>query len=125
MPPGILYLDGADAERNFPHPAPASSDLMSVGAAAGNAATVVLPANTSSPNFIGQVEWSYSGNAVTGRLQIVGAFTIRDYDIVASGPGKMDFNPPLDCGPNQAVTITLGGVAAITGKVGVVAWQLK
>ena len=126
MPPDILYLDGADAERNFPHPAKAASDMAAVGTTSNSTVTVTLPANSSSPNHISSVEWSYSGTPTGGRLTIVAEDTKRDLDITVGGVNQLIFNPPLECASNQAVTLTLyPGGTGVTGKLSCVAWQLK
>lgn len=129
MPPGVLYLDGADADRVFPHPAPAASDMASQGTTTNQAATVALTAAGNGPLMISQVEWSYTGSTTpAGNLNITGSAVgkVRDLDINDNRLAQLRFDPPLIFGSTEAVTITLGaGGAGVTGKVACVAWQLK
>jgi len=109
-----------------------STDNVSVGAAAGNAATVALPAQAAGGTaqgswVIGGVLWSYSAAVTSGRLTIADTSgNLTDIDIhtgTAQNFGQFLFQPPLSSQlQNSAVTVTLGGVGAVTGKVNVQAW---
>jgi hypothetical protein len=127
MPVGAMNLDAADVKRNFPQPVPAATDMMSAATALNSPAAVVLPGSTTSPNYLGSVEWSYSTAPTGGRLTIATPDgNLRDLDITNAGYAQVVFEPPMDCGTNKTVTISLAaGGAAVTGKLGVVAWQLK
>lgn len=102
--------------------------MVGGGAATNQAATVAIlgDASTAAGNLITQVAWSYNA-AGAGNLQIQGATAgvVLNLDVTAAGPGYLPFDPPLAFAAGEAVTVTLAAVAAITGRLHVVAWKMK
>lgn len=91
---------------------------------AGANANAVITVAADGDEFwlIDAIGWSYSGAPTTGRLvATIGATTLVDIDIRASGPGLLEFNKPFyktDETKNEALVITLhAGGDGVTGKV--------
>src|SRR5579859_6949228 len=98
-----VNIYGQDARKNYPISIAASSDNVSVGAAAGSAATVALPALTAGTTegswVLGGVVWSYSAPVTTGGINVADSSgSLISFDIHAgSGQnfGQLSFEPPL------------------------------
>lgn len=94
-------------------------------ASADGAAVVTLSANTTKPNVVGQVHYSYSAAPAAGSTLKIedGATTVFEQYVTAAGYGCVNFDPPLAGTAGAAMTITLadpGG--SIIGKVTVNCW---
>jgi len=76
-------------------------------------------------NVLAQIVWSLSvvPAAAVNLMVQDGANTVFTTDITASGPGFIQFNPPMRGTANTALIITLAsGAGAVIGKVSVHAW---
>jgi hypothetical protein len=106
------------------------TDLANGAGATNTAVTALLPAPAKDANgvvpdnVIAQIFWSYSAAGAGGRLTIADSSgTIYDQDIGSVAKGVETFTPPLKSAvQGSALTVTLGAVAAVTGKVAVRGW---
>ena len=125
--------------RTWPAPVPGSTNNLSVGGAANQAATVVLAGATTAGTgpglgqgavtnpavIVRELWWSYSGTPTGGRVTLNdGTGNVFDWDITAGGPGFKRWDPPqaLAAGTQLTATIAAGG-GGVTGKIGLDAWQ--
>jgi hypothetical protein len=92
--------------------------------ASGTNADVVItfPGAAGTYNVLSGIAWSYNSAPTGGSVQIVDSSqgTVFSEDVIASGPGSVNFNPPLAStqGGSFTITLTAGGVAVI-GKLNI------
>lgn len=87
--------------------------------AANTDAVVTIAAAAGERWVLDRIDWSYDGTP-TGRLTIAfGGTTILDIDIIAGGPGNLEFLGGLNNETkNEACVITLAaGGLGVTGKL--------
>lgn len=125
---------GQQAAKCYPISVYASTDNVSVGGATNQAATVALSAQTTGGTeqgswIINEIGWSYAGTTAVqgGRITVADSSgNLWDQDInTQTSPnfGNLVFVPPLASQiQNSALTVTLGAVANVTGKVSVQGW---
>ncbi len=125
---------GQQATKAYPVSIYASTDNVSVGSAVNTAATIALPAQPAgSPQqgswLVDEIGWSYAGTTAVagGRLTIADSSgNLWDQDLntqTSANFGVVTFNPPLVSQlQNSGMTITLGPVANVTGKVSLQGW---
>lgn len=94
---------------------------------AATAAVVTLNADTTKPNIISQIFWSYSATPTGGSIKVedeAGTVVFGPHYITAAGPGEVTFSPPLHGRVNKAMIITLAsGAGAVVGVLTVNAWK--
>jgi hypothetical protein len=122
---------GQQAAKCYPISVYASTDNVSVGGGTNAAVAVALSAQTSGATeqgswIVSEIGWSYAGTTAiaAGRLTVADSSgNLWDQDIytqTSANFGTVTFNPPLASQvQNSALTITLGAVANVTGKLSV------
>ena len=90
---------------------------------ANSSITIAHAAVSRRCHVISGVIWSYDGDPADGYIEIDDGAnnTVLGWDITASGPDRMMFNPPIKFTENTYFSVHLSaGGGAVVGKLGII-----